>query len=112
VEVEDAFDDVSIGGGTARKPVCDPRRLAPTLKLAEVLLTSTAVHQDHRHEAAAGHEPDDQQPPLELRHQAERIGVGVGFGGHDLRIGAASPRAEASLLPAVGPGAPAYTPPR
>ena len=62
----------------AREPLGDPGRLRPPLELADVLLAPPPVHRHDRDEAAAGDEPDEQQPPLEFRHQAGRIGADPG----------------------------------
>jgi hypothetical protein len=53
-----------------REPLRDPRRLGPALVLGHVPVVARAFHEDDRHEPATGHEPDDEQPPLELGHQA------------------------------------------
>ena len=60
-----------------REPIGDPRRLGAALDLVEVLLAPPPVHGNDRDEAAAGHEADEQQPPLEFRHQGGRIGLGA-----------------------------------
>jgi hypothetical protein len=77
MDAQDRLDgarvELPVAPGQARG---DPRRLRPALELDDVLLAPPAVHRDDRHEAAAGHEADDEQPPLELRHQAGRIGPG------------------------------------
>jgi len=54
--------------------VGDPGRLGALLELTDVLLAAAAVHRDDGDEAAAGDEADEQQPPLEFRHVAGRIG--------------------------------------
>jgi hypothetical protein len=54
--------------------VGDPGRLRALLELTDVLLAAAAVHRDDGDEAAAGDEADEQQPPLEFRHVAGRIG--------------------------------------
>ena len=61
------------------EPLDDPGRLGPSLELADVLLAPPAVHRHDRDEAAARNEPDEQQPPLEFRHQAGRIGPPAGL---------------------------------
>jgi hypothetical protein len=58
----------------AAQAVRDPRRLGPLLELAHVLLAAAAIHREDRDEAPAGDEADEQQPPLEFRHVAGRIG--------------------------------------
>jgi len=62
--------DEPIGAG---EPLRDPVRLGSPLEVCEVLLAAPAVHRHDRDEAAAGHEPDQQEPPLEFRHQPGRI---------------------------------------
>jgi hypothetical protein len=79
--------------GKRRDPGRDPGRLGPQLVLIDVLLAPPAVHVDGGHDRAARDEPHDEQPPLELGHQA---------GG-----GAAGNVSTAASLPAA-----AYTPPR
>ena len=61
--------------------VGDPCRLCPSFEVSEILIAATAVHRDDRDESPAGHEPDEQQPPLEFRHQAGRIGPAAAAGG-------------------------------
>jgi len=72
VQSKDGIDGLSIdplrGIGHA---VDDPVRLGSLLELEEVLLASPAVHRHDGDEPAARDEPDEQQPPLELRHPAE-----------------------------------------
>jgi hypothetical protein len=76
VSAEDVIDERRIERASAarREPVGNPCRLGALLELAHVLLAPAAFHRNHRHEAAAGHEADEQQPPLEFRHVAGRIG--------------------------------------
>ena len=64
--------EVAIPGS---KPVGDPRRLGAALHVVEVLVAPPPVHRNDRDEAAAGNEADEQQPPLEFRHQGGRIGL-------------------------------------
>jgi hypothetical protein len=52
----------------------DPGGLGALLELADVLLAPPPLHRDDRDEASARHEPDEQEPPLEFRHVAGRIG--------------------------------------
>jgi len=54
--------------------VGDPRRLGALLELADVLLPAPSVHRHDGNEAAARDKADEQQPPLEFRHVAGRIG--------------------------------------
>ena len=63
--------EARVDGG---EPLGDPGRLGAPLEVGQVLLATPPVHGHDRHEAAAGHEADEQQPPLEFRHQAGRIG--------------------------------------
>jgi hypothetical protein len=77
-----------------RDPGGDPGRLGPKLILVDVLVAPTAFHVDGGDDGAAGDEPDDEQPPLELGHQAGRRAAG-------------SDVSTAASLPAA-----AYTPPR
>jgi hypothetical protein len=60
-----------LGAGEA---IGDPGRLGPSLELDEILLAPPPVHRHDRDEPAARHEADEQQPPLEFRHQPGRIG--------------------------------------
>jgi hypothetical protein len=78
--------------GTAGEPVDDPGGLRLAFEADEVLLAAPAVHRHDGDEPATRDEPDEQQPPLELGHQAGRIGPGGGSSG--------------------GPFVPAYTRPR
>jgi hypothetical protein len=54
--------------------VGDPGGLGALLELADVLLPAPPLHRDHCDEAAAGNEADEEEPPLEFRHVAGRIG--------------------------------------
>jgi hypothetical protein len=63
----------------AREPLRDPGRLGLALDLLEVLLAPPAVHRHDRDEAAARDQTDDEQPPLELRHQPGSIGRGPAY---------------------------------
>jgi len=56
-----------------RQAFADPRRLGGPLALTDLVLATGAVHEDQRHEAAAGDQADDQQPPLKLGHQGCRV---------------------------------------
>jgi hypothetical protein len=68
---EDGFDRRPIERATgAAHPLRDPVRLGGPLELVEVVLPAPAVHGQHGDEPAACNEPDEQQPPLEVRHQA------------------------------------------
>jgi hypothetical protein len=58
----------------AGEPLGDPVGLGPPLELPEVLLAPLPVHGRDPDEGAARDEADEQQPPLELRHQPGRIG--------------------------------------
>jgi len=77
---EDVLDDCRIGAvprlaAPARGELLgDPCGLGALLELADVLLAAPPLHRDNRDEAPARHEPDEQQPPLEFRHVAGRIG--------------------------------------
>jgi hypothetical protein len=62
-------------GSSAGQPIGDPADLGAPFELGQVLVATPGVHLNDRDQAAPGHEPDDQQPPLELSHQAGRIGV-------------------------------------
>ena len=66
--------DITTG---SREPIGDPGRLGPPLQLRDVVLAPPTVRRHDRNEAAPGHEPDDEQPPLEFRHLAGRIGRGA-----------------------------------
>jgi hypothetical protein len=74
VGAEDRLDVGRIDSAASCQLVGDPGRLGALLKLADVLLAATAVHRDDSNEPAAGDEADEQQPPLEFRHVAGRIG--------------------------------------
>jgi hypothetical protein len=87
------------GDGRAVDRVCgpcqalgDPVRLGGPLELVEVGLAALAVHRHDRDEAAAGDEADEQQPPLELRHQGGRIGRTAAPGGIRRRRAYTRPR--------------------
>jgi hypothetical protein len=67
---------IDIRAGTG-EPLGDPGRLGPPLELGDVLLAPPSVGRHDGDEAATGHEPDDEQPPLEFRHLAGRIGRGA-----------------------------------
>jgi hypothetical protein len=56
-----------------RQAFADPGRLGGPLALIDLVLAASAVHEDERHEAAAGDQADDQEPPLELGHQGCRV---------------------------------------
>ena len=55
---------------TGGEPLADPGRLGRQLAVLDVLVVPCAIEVDDRHEAAAGHEAEQEQPPLELGHQA------------------------------------------
>jgi hypothetical protein len=76
VGAKDALDEIRIERPAAARgqPVGDPRRLGALLELADILLAPAALHRHDRDEAPAGDEADEQQPPLEFRHVAGRIG--------------------------------------
>jgi hypothetical protein len=74
VGAEDRLDVGRVEGGATCQLVGDPGRLRALLELTDVLLAPSAVHRDDSDEAAAGDEADEQQPPLEFRHVAGRIG--------------------------------------
>lgn len=67
-----AFVDVPV---TRTEPRGDPVRLGPPLEVGEIFLATTTVRRYDRHETPARHEPNEEQPPLEFRHQAGRIGA-------------------------------------
>jgi len=74
---QDRLDGRSVGPAApvpAGELVGDPGGLGPLLELADVLLPPPALHRHDCDEATAGDEADEQQPPLELRHVAGRIG--------------------------------------
>ena len=62
------------------EPIRDPGRLGAPLEPLDVLLPPPAIHRDDGDEAPAGDESDEQQPPLEFRHVAGRIGPRVALG--------------------------------
>ena len=53
----------------------DPVRLGRQLRLVDVLVAAGAVEEDGGHQAAAGHQADEEQPPLELGHQPGPVAV-------------------------------------
>ena len=59
----------------------DPLGLGRQLRFVDVRIATGAVEEDDRNEPAAGHQPDEQQPPLELGHQrwpgVRRIGASL-----------------------------------
>jgi len=59
-----ALDRPTLG----REPFGDPRRFGPAFVLGDVPVVPVAFHEDDRDEAAAGHDSDEEQPPLELGH--------------------------------------------
>lgn len=61
------------GGQTVRDPV----GLGRQLRIVEVLLSTGAVEENDGDEAATGHEPDEEEPPLELGHQVWPLGRGM-----------------------------------
>jgi hypothetical protein len=63
-----------VAGAMDVELVRDPARLGALLELADVLLAAARVHRHHRHQAPAGDEAHEQEPPLEFRHVAGRIG--------------------------------------
>ena len=69
-----SLDGRRIRAAAAAELIGDPGGLGTFLELADVLLAPPAVHRHDCDEAAAGDEADDQQPPLEFRHVAGRIG--------------------------------------
>jgi hypothetical protein len=77
----------------------NPGRLGSQLVIVDVDLAAPGVHVHGRDDAAAGHQADDQQPPLELGHQAGSSAPAGAFAGRSVFSTAAS-------LPAA-----AYTPP-
>jgi hypothetical protein len=81
MEPQDGVDGLGVDS-TARtgEPLRDPGRLGSPLELRDVLLAPPDVRRHDRDEAAPGHEPDDEQPPLEFRHLAGRIGRGARLG--------------------------------
>jgi hypothetical protein len=78
MEAQDGVDgqgiDTTAGSG---EPLGDPGGLGSPLELRDVLLAPPPVRRHDSDEAATGHEPDDEQPPLEFRHLAGRIGRGA-----------------------------------
>jgi len=74
VGTQDGLDGRRVEATTTSELLGDPARLGALLELADVLLAAPAVHRHDRDEAAAGDETDEQQPPLEFRHVAGRIG--------------------------------------
>jgi hypothetical protein len=78
MEPQDGVDgqgiDMTTGTG---EPLGDPGRLGSPLQLCDVLLAPPSVRRHDGDEAATGHEPDDEQPPLEFCHLAGRIGRGA-----------------------------------
>lgn len=76
MDAQDGLDRSRIQGTIpGGELIGDPRRLGAALELVEVLLAPPPVHGNDRDEATAGHEADEQQPPLEFRHQGGRIGL-------------------------------------
>jgi hypothetical protein len=49
----------------------DPVRLCRELILLDVVVSAAPIEHHDRDEPAARHEPDDQEPPLELGHPPE-----------------------------------------
>jgi hypothetical protein len=68
------LDRCRVGTAPTCQLIRDPGGLGALLQLADVLLAPAAVHRHDRDEAAAGDQADEQQPPLEFRHVAGRIG--------------------------------------
>jgi hypothetical protein len=74
---EDVLDRFGIRArANAPRPelIGDPGRLRALLHLRHVLLAPPPVHRHDGDDPAARDEADEQQPPLELRHVAGRIG--------------------------------------
>jgi len=71
---QDGLDDGRIRTASPGELVGDPGGFGTLLELADVLLAPPALHGHDCDEAAAGDDADDQQPPLEFRHVAGRIG--------------------------------------
>ena len=80
MRAQDILDGPRIGtawhlaAAALRKLLRDPRRLGALLEVADILLPAPPVHRHDKDEAPAGHEADEEQPPLEFRHVAGRIG--------------------------------------
>lgn len=67
---QDGFDLARVEAPvTAAEPRRDPAGLGRQLGLLDVLVTTGTVEEDDGDEPAAGHQPDEEQPPLELGHQ-------------------------------------------
>jgi hypothetical protein len=75
MQAQHVLDRPALGRDGGWQAIGDPRHLGPLLELGEVVVPAARVHLNDRDEAAPGHEPDDEQPPLELRHQGGRIGL-------------------------------------
>jgi len=100
---QDGLDVVGIqAAAPGRKAERDPLCLGGELVLLEVLLAPCSIEEDDRDEPAARHEPDEQQPPLELGHQrwpaVRRIGSSLRGSAPPRRV---PPRLNSGLL--VGP---------
>jgi hypothetical protein len=71
---EHVLDGRGVGAAGTAELIGDPGGLGALLELTDVLLAAPALHRHDRHEAPAGDEADEEEPPLEFRHVAGRIG--------------------------------------
>ena len=72
MQPQDGCDGRSVDPlGGVGQPLRDPVCLGGPLEGIEIDLAALPVHRHHRDEAAAGHEANEQEPPLEVRHGAE-----------------------------------------
>jgi hypothetical protein len=77
---QDGFNSHRVWSGVRLAPAAgthligDPGGLGALLELPDVLLAPPRLHRHDCDEPPAGNEAHEQQPPLEFRHVAGRIG--------------------------------------